>query len=365
MASAVDLTGYLGMIGLDTVAKKQAWKAAGGSHSVHVVYWDQTQSTLGGAVNLTNITQQLDQCRSVGLTPILELGIQYAPQAIKDALPKFKNQAGTELTSGDPGADLRDWVWTQAGRNAVSDFASKTLTGLAPRLKEVAYFRAGGGNSGELAFAQPGFLGKPTFWSYGAAAQMGVGIAAGQVAAPDPGYLYTTGTDAAKDARFVSWHLNGLRNWMTWWLGQHRALYSGPLYVMHPSFGLRTNMVATSDGYKYAVADGGDWAGQMDAYAQMPAVYPYCTWLDGEEQFWNPAAPIDSDKSAARKLYELARERGFLRHLLGENTGGGGAAAITRTKAMLTLGYQGATFFGWDAVVTDNSLTTVAQLKRK
>lgn len=356
----------LGTFGISTSAQMTQWAAAGGNAIVIPVYWQAAQPTALGPVSLSaagnngdNVVTEIAHAHAAGLAVYLELDLQYPPQWVLDQVPGFVNQAGTAYTSTNPGANVRDWVWSAAGRQAVASFVSRAIGDLKSVLGDVSGIRAGGGMYGELQFPIDGSSvnGQPSYWGYGQAAQSGVGIASGETATPLPGYVYGTGS-SAQDAEWASWYLGSLASWIHWYVLQLRgAGWNGPIYVLHPSFGLRTNWSPESAAYEQQLAQGTDPATMMDAYDSVANVWPWCTWADDTEPFWIPGDTIDSDMAAWRKLLVLAQARGLASHILGENTGGGGSAAIQQLMSgALASGYKGVFYLDYSYLVTNGLL---------
>lgn len=347
--------GELGTFDVRGPGELRTWAQAGGTAVVIPVLWANAQPAAGGPVDLTraglrgeDALAAIDAARAAGLRVFLELALQYPPAWAKAAIPPFRDQAGSDFTSAQPGADVRDWIWTQTGRDAVDDFTRKALTGLRGRFGSVAGIRMGGGTFGEAQYplSSSSVDGRPSFWGYGAAAQTGSGLAAGQQSTPLPGYVHGTGT-SAQDTVWAQWYLASLARFLRHFALELRAGgWQGPVHVLHPSFGVRDNWAPRSAAYQLELAHGTDFGVQMDGYRTLPGVWPWSTWADGPEPFYDPARPVDSDKAAWRKLLEEARSRGLDSRIIGENTGGGGSAAIDRLMASVRAGYTGAFYLG-------------------
>ncbi len=95
----------------------------------------------------------------------------------------------------------------------------------------------------------------------------------------------------------------------------------------------------------------------MDAYDTLPDAWPWSTWADDPEPFYYPGDPVDSDKAAWRKLLVLAQERGLASHIMGENTGGGGVAAIDQlATGALRAGYRGIFYLDYPTLSANGGL---------
>ncbi len=362
-AATTSAAPVLGTFDISTAAQASAWKAAGGNAIIIPVYWDQAQPTQTGGVSLAdagnsgdNVISEIQLAHQDGLAVYLELDLQYPPQWVLNGVPEFVDQGGNHWAQPtNPGADVRDWIWTAVGRQAVANFVSGALSDLAPYLGDVAGFRSGGGVYGELDFPNDNSTvnGEPSFWGYDAAAQTGAGLAAGESATPLPGYVYGSGT-AAQDTEWANWYLGSLASWITWYTQLLRSDgWTGPTYVLSPSFGMRTNMTPDSTVYEQQLAYGTDWGVMMDSYDQVPNVWPWSTWTDDTEPYWHTGDTVDSDAAAWRKLLELAQARGLASHIMGENTGGGGAPAIHQMMSgALASGYTGIFYLDYPTLTT-------------
>jgi hypothetical protein len=350
----------LGTFGISTTAQAQQWKAAGGNAIVVGVGWTLAQPTQNGPISLTgagdggdNVISEIQIAHQLGLAVYLEIDLQYTPQWVQSSVPEFKDQGGDSWAQPTvPGADVRDWIWTQAGRQDVANFVGGVMAQLQPYLGDIAGIRAGGGVYGELDFPPAGSVnGKSAFWGYDAAAQTGAGLATGESATPLPGYVYGTGT-AAQNTEWANWYLGSLASWIKWYAQLLRTDgWTGPTYVLSPSSGQRTSWSTTSAGYEQQLAYGTDWGVMMDSYDQVPNVWPWSTWADDAEPYWHTGDTTDTDAAAWRKLLQLAQARGLASHIMGENTGGGGAAAIHQLMSgALASGYKGIFYNNYPAL---------------
>lgn len=326
-ADAVSTATY-GVLNPDTLtlAQMRDWKAQGGT-AVHVeAFWDRLQSSPGGALHGTDLAAlnaAIDNAHGIGLEIYLSCAIQYPPQFVKDTVPPFRSQPrfDRDFVAGGPGEDIRDWVWSQAGRDHIADFIAKVLAGVD--LTKIAAMRLGGGPYNEVRFPSPAGssndIATLKYWGYSSAAR-GIGLAAGMGANPDPAYDPYMG-DAAKDAAFERWYLGSMARFVAWLVDRHRAGgWGGDIYVLHTSYLLRTGFAPTDWARLLEVAGGCDCASVMDAYKAKANVWPGCTWLDLGDQ-GNPSN--DRTKAPWRKVRDEAVARGIGAKLYGENTGGG------------------------------------------
>ncbi len=349
----------------DVVGQSQmrAWAASGGTAVVVPVVWALAQPLRGGEVSLTtagnsgqDVLEEIEEAHQAGLHVYLELDLQYPPEWVKQSVPSYVDQSGTAFSSEVPGQDVRDWVWSQAGRQAVAGFVSGAMHALAPAISEVTGVRAGGGMFGEMQYPIDGSMvsGEPSFWGYDLPAQSGVGLAEGEQRTPLPGYVYGHGS-AAEDATWASWYERSLGEFVHWYITLLRADgWSGPVYVLEPSYGQRANWSPRSFAYEQQVAIGTDYAVQMDSYDTLADVWPWSTWADDAEPYYHPGDGVESDLSAWRELLVLAQQRGLAGHIMGENTGGGGSAAIERlTSGAMRAGYRGIFYLDYPALTAE------------
>ncbi len=346
----------------DVVGEEQmrAWAGAGGTAVVVPVIWSQAQPTARGNVNLQragnsgqNVLAEVVEAHAAGLQVYLELDLQYPPEWVTHTVPQYVDQFGEAFSSQIPGQDVRDWVWAQTGREAVASFVAGALGALAPELSDVAGIRVGGGANGEMQYPRGGstVTGEPSFWGYDTPAQSGAGIAEGEQATPLRRYVYGHGS-AAQDSIWAAWYERSLGQFVHWYVTRLRAGgWQGPVYVLEPSYGVRENWSPRSPEYELQVALGTDYAVQLDSYDTLANVWPWSTWADDPEPYYHPGDPIDSDMAAWRQLLVDARERGIASNIMGENTGGGGAAAIARmTTGAMRAGYRGIFYLDYPAL---------------
>jgi hypothetical protein len=366
-ARALPPTGEKALLGtFDVVGAGQmnAWAAAGGTAVVVPVIWANAQPSAGGAVTLQSagndgqdVLSEIAEARAAHLEVFLELDLQYPPDWVKQSVPQYVDQGGNAFSGSVPGQDVRDWVWSQTGREAVAGFAAGAIGALAPALGEIAGIRVGGGMYGEMQYPDDGSTvnGQPSYWGYDSAAQGGVDLASGELRSPLPGYVYGQGS-TAQDAEWASWYLHSLGNFVHWYIVQLRADgWQGPVYVLHPSYGVRENWSLRSQEYQLQLALGTDYAVQMDSYDTLPNAWPWSTWADDAEPYYFPGDTVDSDMAAWRKLLLLAQQRGLASHIIGESTGGGGVSAIDRlTGGAMRAGYSGIFYLDYPALTADD-----------
>ncbi len=306
------------------------WRTYGGN-AVHVeAFWDRLQGSPAAALNPSEVTllnKQIGAARNLGLAVYLSVAIQYPPAWARKAIAKFKNQRGQEWTA-PAGKDVRDWIWTATGRNLIRDFIARTLS--AVDRSQLAGIRTGGGFFNELHYPREDdklaassalALSDISYWGYGSAAQTGADLAIGQSVTPLPGYVPFSGT-ADEDSAWTEWYLDSLKNFMVDLIAMHRqAGWQGPLFVLHPGFSLRSDYKPSELRYRIELAEGTDVARMIEAYRNLPEVWPGCTWIDGKDA--GPDLRLDSQLAPWRKIKKEAELRGKAGRLYGENIGGG------------------------------------------
>lgn len=316
---------FFATINADTTAKKQAAKAAGCTHLVVLAFWGNLQLTQGGALDATALAAlnaELDDCRSIGLAPILSHSIQYPPSWALTAVEAFKDQAGnTWAGTGGSGGQVRNWMWTATGRGFVSDFLTKVYAGLSTANRAaIARVRFGGGYFDELQYPPQALASPNSYWGFGASQQSGTDLASGLSVCPLPGYTPFTGTDA-QDVQWINWYLGGIENWLKWYITTLKAIgWTCRLSVCHPGYSTRTNQVRSDAAYRQSMAFGHDFTRAVGIYKNDPQVWPWSTWINGPASVSPPV--LDTDQAAWQKLYAEAAVRGKAADLWGENTGG-------------------------------------------
>jgi hypothetical protein len=303
----------------------QDWKASGGTAINLELYWDRLQKEPYGAldpVEVANVNDQITQAKKAGLNISLSVAVQYPPQWVKDSVPGFKDQFGN-VWQGGIGEDVRDWIWSNTGRNYLKDFITKSLG--AVDLQQISYVRLGGGYYNELHYPRNRGIYPDTtnisYWGFGSAPQGGTDLAPDQKRAPLPGYVPFTGS-VSQDATWTTWYLNSLKTFEVALIDMHRqAGWNGPIFVLHPGYFIRSNFKTSDFSYRIELAEGDDVGFMIDGYKDMPGVWPGTTWVDGKDT--GSDLTIDSNLAPWRKLKKEAALRGKDANLYGENTGGG------------------------------------------
>lgn len=310
----------------NTDAARTAAKAAGCTHAIINVNWNDWQPSATGttdAATAATLVANVNHALSIGLQPIISINLHYPASWVLSAVEPFKDQSANQYldTNTTFGKAVRNWMWTTTGRTYVADFISRVGSTLGSLASQIVGARLGGGWYGELHYPQA-VSGGPTYaWQgFGTSMQSGTGLASDLTVCPLPGYVPYTGTDA-QDCQWLNWYINGIVTWALWLIQQHKnAGFTQNLYVLCPGYGVRLNMLRSSNGYKQAAALGEDPVRVIGAIMNDPAVWPYNTWLNTDDGF--PGGTVDSDKSAWKSLWEKSYVRGKHYNLWGENTGG-------------------------------------------
>jgi hypothetical protein len=326
-----------------TLANFQAVKANGIDVVMLQAYWDRLQGSNGATVtsdaDWTVLTAAIDDAATAGLKVQLDISTHYPPSWALTAIPKFVNQGAQAWTVPTLfGRDIRDWVWESAGRVETDDFISQVVAGLASRYSKLHSIRVGGLTFGEALFPDAradGTFTSPSFWGFGTAAQGGAGLQTGMAAAPKPGYVPYVGgggfsQSTANDNEWIAWYLDSMTRFIAAQIATIRAAgWTGRLYVMHPSFGIRDDWAITDASYKIELMMGADSSVVMTAYPDEPNTWPYATWMEDTDR---GVLTVDSNKAAWRKVSEDAAANGG-RHVrgMGENANTGNSAATLDT----------------------------------
>ncbi|GAB2922972.1 hypothetical protein GCM10027047_20270 [Rhodococcus aerolatus] len=291
------------------------------------VGWDAFEPSPGSVSPgyVAGLRTRLARYREAGLDVVLEPGLQYPPSWVFD-LPgqtRFVNQFG-DVFHGASSQDVANGVFNPAVRAAQQRYLAEIATQLGS--SSFVGVRVGGLLSGELRYPLNRYGGHVgSLWGFDPAAAAG---------SPVPGWR--PGTGSADDARrWVQYYLDSLTGYGTALLTTAGAAFPGAgLALMMPSFGLRPGMVdtavagglvgTTAPEVNDLLSQGLDWVGQADAAARtrLPVTL-HTTWLDSPD-FGTGV----SGEAPVRYLAGLASARGL--GLSGENTGGGGAAALAR-----------------------------------
>ncbi|MGI8910318.1 MAG: twin-arginine translocation signal domain-containing protein [Rubrobacteraceae bacterium] len=344
--------GLLGGSDKDTPQLLAGLKANGFTHRMIPAYWSRLQASAFGPLDagqLSALRSKISAVRNAGLRVALRINLQYPPGFVTGGsapVPQFRAQEGTLWSATNSSGDnVRDWVWSRRGRDYAADFIRKVLAALD--LTQIDRVELGGGIRGELQFPLVGSY-PYKFWCYASHAQLGgTDLAVGAQSATQAGlpknYVpFGAGSTSVNDDLFRSWYISSLRSMMIWLISEHRkGGWNGPIFVLHPSFGLRSNTTRADRSYQEAVAQGQDWERHVRWYAANdPSVWPWSTWIDRAD-FVSPPT-VNSDLSPAKKLYNVAKAYEKTGLISGENTGAMSEADLDRVfgpSGPLATGY--------------------------
>ncbi len=174
------------------------------------------------------------RCLDAGVHVVLGSGLQYPPAWVR-ALPgaALRDQAGRSPTTG-----AIDEVFSGAVAAAADDHLRHLVAAVpAARLSGV---RIGTSTAGELGYPGPEASGAAfdSWWAFGVAPQLGVGLAPGGSATPMPGWVPGEPTWLGRDVTAAQ-----ARRWFAWYSGAvvravadraaalRAAGYAGPVHV--------------------------------------------------------------------------------------------------------------------------------------
>jgi hypothetical protein len=294
-------------------------KAAGVDAMVIQAQWSGLDGGSIGTVSssaMTSFKNYFDAVTGAGLNVIIEHCIHNPPSWVQSSIEPFTDQNGNNqggAAGSNNGSNVRNWMWTQTGRNAVSGFISAFATSMgSSRIAAVERVKFGGGIYGELQYNING----TSFYGFGSSMQNGSGLGSGLVGCPVPGYHPLSG-NTSSDLLWLNWYIDGIVNWMLYFAQVLKnAGYTCHLHYMCPSSGLAVD--AGLDQYQYS--QGTDYTRMIGASKRDPQLWPWCTWINGAPG----GTGSDSGQAAWQRLWGDAAARGKHTYISGENTGGEG-----------------------------------------
>lgn len=290
------------------------------------------------------LSSAIHQAHLNGLDVVLDLGLQYPPSWVF-SLPgqtRFVNQYG-DIWHGVQSEDVPNAVFNTSVRAAEANYLAHLAAALDPH--SVASIRVGGLMSGELRYPSAKYNGHTlSLWMYDAAAQH---------TAPYPGWKPgsgTPGSEATTEANAsLSYYFNKLTSYQTWLMKTvNKNFPDVDQQILLPSWGLRPGLVdkavtaglhnTTTAEVNGLISEGLDWPNQVKAITTSGIRGTiYTTWLDAPTQGTTvQQVPPVAYLATLAAAYRLP--------LAGENTGGGGSAA-------LNLSLQRARQFGLSSVM--------------
>lgn len=324
---------------------------AGVTLTVLSVSWDRFEPSAGthDPTYLRRLRSDCAAFRRAGLQIVLDPGFQYPPAWLFE-LPdsRYRNQHGDIFTDCSPGKNIPNPVFNAAIRARQASHLGALFRELGTDFHAV---RLGGGWYNELNYPPAAFQNRTNcYWAYDALAQgTKPGLPTGMTACPVPGWKpgeYSP--DHASARRFLDWYLASLQNYHDWQITTTRQLYSGPLVMMYPSWGIRPGQIEsaiagdlagqTSPEKNGEIQRGFDFSRFIDGIRD-PRVGVHCTWLDA-----NPSWSDETSRDPVRWtplhfLSALARKHTPPLILTAENTGGGGPEVL-RLCAERTLAFD-------------------------
>ncbi len=312
------------------VSKASVYRAAGIDMVTLELGWDAYQPA-PGTTDRDYVARQVrtaEAFRSAGLGVVLDLGVQYPPAWAFDlsSATRFVDQYGTAW-HGDTGTDVLNAVWEPLARQAEAAYVRQVATDFTGI--PFVSVRVGGLLSGEVRLPPPTSAGhSDSMWGFDPRAR---------AASPVSGWSPGTGTPSDA-AAWVDFYLGSLADFEVWLARTVADSFPGtPLDVLMPGWGMRPGDTQTaidalavtgSPGRVVAeVGPGLDWARQTAALAATGLdITLVTTWLDAPS--YGSSA---RDESPADHLARLAAQHGL--PISGENTGGGGQAALDRVVA--------------------------------
>jgi hypothetical protein len=313
---------------------------AGVSLVVLGVSWSDFEPAAGttNPAYVRKLRDELAVYRQAGLRVVLDPGVQYPPAWLFD-LPdaRYQNQYGDLYADRSSGKNIANTVFNDAVR-------SRYAAHLAALFRELGtdWFavRLGGGWYGELNYPDTTYAKQANcYWAYDPVAQGSKpGLPAGITACPVPGWKPGTASpDHASARRFLDWYLACLQNYHDWQIKTVRRLYTGPLLMMYPSWGIRPGQLKaavegdlageTSPEKNGEIQRGFDFARFIGGITD-PGVWIHCTWLDANPAWSDETSSDPARWSPIHFLADLSRRHTPALTVSAENTGGGGPETL-------------------------------------
>lgn len=277
--------------------------------------------------------------RAAGLELVLDLGIQYPPVWAEE-LPcgRMVNQFGEEYIDVRPGFRRANAVFSPAVRENLECYLDAVKRELGDDFTAI---RLGFGHYGELNYPAARHNGRENcYWTFDEAAQGRAPLPPGMSPCPVPGYIPGTPGREKDAAAFLEWHLESLRLWHDWQIEVVRARFpNATLAMLYPSWGMRPGQAEA------AVAAGLDGSTSPERNGEVPRGLDFarciagvhdtnfvvcCTWVDSNLEFGDDRG-LPQRWSPVHWLAHLANEHQPPLPVWGENTGGGGMAALSLT----------------------------------
>jgi hypothetical protein len=296
---------------------------------------------------------ELQAMRKAGFSILLDLGTQYAPDWIYDyPHSRFRNQYGDEY-SGGIGETGVNAVFNDDMRTKLAAYVEEVFADFGTHVDVV---RLGFMRYGEIGYPHPSFNAKTnSYWAYDDIAQgKAVGLPAGIEPCPVPGWVPGQSSADHDDARrFAAWYIASLQNYHDWQIGLVGRVHHGRMAMLYPSWGIRDGQLERA----MSVDLGGTTSAEVNGEIQRgfdfrrfvagidtPRVIVYGTWIDSNPDWSDDDAPNPRNPCPIRYLASLAAAHPLHLRVMGENTGGGGLAAMQLT-------FQRAERYGLDGLM--------------
>jgi hypothetical protein len=321
---------------LAPAASDTSLAAAGFGEVVIGANWSSLEPSQGSYSSsaLSSLQTQINSALAAGLSPSLDIGVQYAPSWIFNVgggtqfIDQYGDVFGGTLASGNSVANAVTDANVRTQLGAYMAYLGGHLTGVASvRLGGAAYneLRYPSGNSGSQANA---------YWFYDSSSQ---------AALPGDARGWKPGSGSVAQATdFINTYDSALSGYGVWLVQQGAADFpsSTKLEVLLPGWGERPGQVSAAAskllvGTPDEVNQGLDWADMLPQLPSPSRVVAYSTYADataGSGSNPDPAAYIHSILPA-----------GMLAG--GESTGNGNT-----TTAGMNLMFQDAQTWGWYVV---------------
>lgn|GEM_PF-5069925 len=329
--AVANLTPLLGALGpTDTNANL----AAAGFRSVVIATsWNAFEPAQGSFSSsaTSDIQNQINAAKAAGLSPSLDIGIQYPPSWI------FNVGGGTRFVDqygdvADSSAGAGNAVANAVTNTAVRTEVGKYLTYLGSHLTGLDSVRLGGLGYNELRYPAGTAGSQPNaFWFYDSSSQA-------SLPASVQGWKPGTGT-VAQATTFLNAYNSAIVGYGVWLIqtGETAFPNTTKLELLLPDWGQRPGEAATAEGKLLAsspnqISEGLDWTDLLSQLGGDSRVVAYSTWADATNGTTNNPAP-----------------GGYIHSILpngmlagGESTGNGNT-----TTAGMNLMFQNAKAWHW------------------
>lgn len=327
-----------------------------GARMAHVaLIWNRVCPTEGAwnQAYLDEKKAEVQKMRQAGYAIMLDFGAQYPPEWIYgQPNSRYRNQYGDAYAGGigETGVNV---VFNAKLREMLGAYVTGVLADFG---KDVDIVRLGLMRYSEIGYPHPSFKGrKNAYWAYDDIAQGKVeGLPAGVKPCPVPGW--TPGRPSADhvDARrFAAWYVDALANFHDWQIELVARQYEGRMAMLYPSWGIREGQLESAVLNDLNGTTSAERNGEIQrAFAfkrfiegiQNPRVMVCGTWIDSRPEWSDDDAPNPKNPCPIGHLSSLAAAHPLKLRVMGENTGGGGMAAMQLT-------FQRARRYGLDGVM--------------